>query len=98
MIVQIDMALLAKLEKLSHLRVDEEKKDEIISQLSEILEYVENLKELDTSDFDSYFSTLEGGTPMKEDIPVQQSEVAQKILKYAPDSRDDFFIVPAIIN
>ena len=96
--MQIDHATLEKLEQLSHLRVAEEKRDEILSQLTEILAYVENLNELDTEKLESYFSTLEGGTPMREDRPVRDPEVPRIILDHAPESRDDFFIVPAIID
>ena len=96
--MHIDSTILEKLEKLSHLRVDEEKKEEIIGQLSEIVGYVENLSELDTEHLDASFSTLEGGTPMREDIPHTVPEVGQDILSHAPVSEDDFFVVPAIIE
>jgi len=96
--VQIDNTVLAKLEKLSHLRVDEDKKEEIIDQLTEIVSYVENLAELDTSALDASFSTLEGGTPMREDVPKSDSAIPKSILSHAPQSDDDFFIVPAIIE
>jgi len=96
--VKIDRELLAKLEKLSHLYIVDEKKDEVVSQLSDILEYVENLSELDTSKLDSYFSTIEGGTPLREDIAIDSTEISQSILKNAPKAEDDFFIVPAIIE
>jgi len=94
----VDIAVLEKLEKLSHLRIAEAKREEVLKQLSEILEYVENLAELDTEELDSYFSTLEGGTPMREDQPHNDPEVPRIILEHAPESRDDFFIVPAIID
>jgi len=96
--VQIDNTVLEKLEKLSHLHIDESKKDEIIGQLSEIVSYVENLAELDTSELDASFSTLEGGTPMREDIVVSNMTVSHDILSHAPESEDDFFVVPAIIE
>jgi len=96
--LHIDGEILKKLEKLSHLRVDEEKSGEIVSQLSEIIGYVENLNELDTSALDSHFSTLGGGTPMREDEPLRDSEIPAMILGHAPQSRDDFFVVPAIIE
>jgi len=96
--VQIDNAVLAKLEKLSHLHVDETKKEEIIEQLTEIVSYVENLSELDTSSLDASFSTLKGGTPMREDIPHNDPAVPASILSHAPQSDDDFFVVPAIIE
>ncbi len=96
--VQIDNTVLAKLEKLSHLRVDEAKKEEIIGQLSEIVSYIENLTELDTSSLDASFSTLTGGTPMREDFAHNDIEVPKSILANAPQSDNDFFIVPVIIE
>jgi aspartyl-tRNA(Asn)/glutamyl-tRNA(Gln) amidotransferase subunit C len=96
--MQIDHTVLAKLETLSHLYIDESKKEEIIEQLTEIVSYVENLAELDTSGLDASFSTLEGGTPMREDIPHNDPSVPKRILEHAPRSEDDFFIVPAIIE
>ena len=96
--MQIDHRTLEKLEKLSHLKIADEKREEVLRQLTEILEYVENLNELDTEALDSYFSTLPGGTPMREDRPANDPEVPRSILDHAPESRDDFFIVPAIIE
>ncbi len=96
--MQIDNTVLAKLEKLSHLYVDEENKEEIIGELNEIVSFVENLAELDTDHLDASFSTLEGGTPMREDIPSSDPAISQSILKNAPQSDDGFFVVPAIIE
>jgi aspartyl-tRNA(Asn)/glutamyl-tRNA(Gln) amidotransferase subunit C len=96
--VKANRELLAKLEKLSHLYIAEDKKDEILSQLSDVLAYVDNLSELDTSNLDSYFSTIEGGTPIREDIPQKSEEISKSILEHAPAVEDDFFIVPAIIE
>lgn len=96
--VQIDNTLLAKLEKLSHLRIDDSKKEEVMGQLSDILGYIDNLNELDTDDLSPAFSTLEGGTPLREDTPRETNHVAKDILSHAPQAKDDFFIVPAIIE
>ena len=96
--MQIDNTLLTKLEKLSHLRIDESKKEEVMGQLSDILGYIDNLNELDTENLSASFSTLDGGTPLREDSPREANEVAKDILAHAPQSRDDFFIVPAIIE
>ena len=94
----IDNTVLEKLEKLSMLKIEEEKKEELAGQLTEILAYVENLSELNTDSLDATFSTLEGGTPLREDTPQQNSETAQHIFSHAPHAEDDFFIVPKIIE
>ena len=96
--MEIDENLLKRLEKLSHLRISEEKREEIMSQLSDILRYVENLNELDTEGLDPYFSTLKGGTPMREDRAVRDTGVSEDILSHAPEKTDGFFVVPAIIG
>ncbi len=96
--MQIDDAVLAKLEKLSHLRIDEDKKEEVKEQLTGILDYIENLNELDTDTLSATFSTLEGGTPLREDTARDNNHIAKDILAHAPEAKDDFFIVPAIIE
>jgi len=96
--VTIDNKVLENLEKLSMLKIDESKKEELAEQLTEILAFVDNLKELDTSTLDASFSTLAGGTPMREDVPSSNSNIAKDILSHTPNSEDDFFIVPKIIE
>ena len=96
--MQIDHTVLEKLEKLSHLRIDDSKKEAVIEQLSGILTYVDNLNELDTEGLDASFSTLEGGTPLRADSPRKADDIAKDILSHAPQAKDDFFIVPAIIE
>ena len=96
--MQIDNTVLAKLEKLSHLRIDESKKEEVKEQLTGILNYIENLNELDTDALSASFSTLDGGTPLREDMPREKNDIAKSIFSHAPRAEDDFFIVPAIIE
>ena len=96
--MQIDDTVLAKLEKLSHLRIDDSKKEEVKEQLSGILNYIENLNELDTDALSATFSTLNGGTPLRVDVPREKNDIAKDILSKAPQNADDYFIVPAIIE
>lgn len=96
--MKIDDTVLANLEKLSHLHIEEDKKEEIKEQLTNILTYIENLNELDTNELSPSFSTLKGGTPLREDTPREKNEISKDILENAPEAKDDFFIVPAIIE
>jgi len=96
--VTIDNTVLEKLEKLSMIKIDDNKKEELATQLTEILAYVDNLAELDTDSLSPSFSTLEGGTPLREDSAIQQSEIARNIFSHAPNTENDFFIVPKIIE
>jgi aspartyl-tRNA(Asn)/glutamyl-tRNA(Gln) amidotransferase subunit C len=96
--VTIDNTVLEKLEKLSMLKIEDEKREELAQQLTEILAYVENLSELDTDNLNASYSTLKGGTPLREDIPNSNSEIAKSIFTHAPHAENDFFIVPKIIE
>lgn len=95
--MQIDGSLLSKLEKLSSLEVSEDKRGEIERQLTEILTFVDVLNELDLSNVQAVVSSIEGGTPLREDIQVK-SDVIDSILKHAPESSEHFFVVPKIIE
>ena len=96
--MQIDDALLTKLEKLSYLEISKDKRQEIISQLSEIVSFVDNLSELDTTDLDPTFGMTDKGTQLREDDVSSSKEVSESILNSAPHSEDNFFIVPKIIE
>ena len=95
--MQIDDTLLAKLEKLGSLKIGEEKRKEIENQLSEILNFVDILDELDLSDVGAVVSSIDGGTPLREDVSVS-SDVIETILKNAPMSSEHFFVVTKIIE
>ena len=94
----IDNTVLEKLEKLSMLKIEDEKKEELAKQLTDILAYVENLAQLDTDSLSATFSTLDGGTPLREDKISTNIEVSQSIFSHAPNVENDFFIVPKIIE
>jgi len=96
--VIIDNTLLAKLEKLSMLKIEDEKKEELAGQLTEILAYVENLSELSTDNLDPSFSTLSGGTPLREDKANTDIKISRNIFSHAPHTENEFFIVPKIIE
>lgn len=96
--MKIDDALLTKLEKLSYLEISEDKREEIISQLSKIVSFVNNLSELDTKDIDPTFSMTDKGTRLREDDALSSKEISESILRNAPHSEDNFFVVPKIIE
>jgi len=96
--MQVDDALLTRLEKLSFLKINDDKREEIISQLSEIVSFVDNLSTLDTTDVDDNFAMSDRATPLREDTPSCNTNINDDIIKNAPQSGDHFFIVPKIIE
>ncbi len=96
--MQVDDALLSRLEKLSFLKVSDDKRQEMIGQLSEIVNFVDNLSELNTDGVDDNFAMSDVATQLREDVVASSSTVNDDILKHAPRSADHFFIVPKIIE
>ncbi len=96
--MQVNDALLTKLEKLSFLKVNEDKREDIVAQLSEIVSFVDNLSELDTDGVDDTFAMSDKATFTREDLPLCDATINDDILKHAPKSEDHFFIVPKIIE
>jgi len=94
----IDDALINKLSKLSSLEIQESKKENLKSELADIVNFVENLNEIDVDHVDATFTTIEGGAILREDIAIQDTEVSDHILKHSPKSESGYFIVPKIIE
>jgi len=94
----IDDSTIDKLAKLSSLEIDDSKRESLKKELGDIINFVENLNEIDVSHIDATFTTVEGGTPLREDVSSQDLEMAKHILSHAPKSEDGYFIVPKIIE
>jgi aspartyl-tRNA(Asn)/glutamyl-tRNA(Gln) amidotransferase subunit C len=93
--MKIDDKLLAKLEKLSMIKV--ENRDEMIADLNQIVEFVEVLQEVNTDNVEATFNVLNASTPIREDIPVNNDAI-KTILNNAPKTEGNYFIVPKIIE
>jgi len=96
--MQVDDALLTKLEKLSFLKISDDKREEIKGQLSEIVTFVDNLSELDTQGVDDNFAMSDASTTLREDSASCDTTINDDIIKNAPQSADHFFVVPKIIE
>ncbi len=95
--MKIDDKLLTKLEKLTSLEIEKSKREEAINELGKIVDFVENLNELDLEDEIATFTTIEGGTPMREDTPSNNPKIIKTILENAPCCEGGSFVVPKII-
>ncbi len=83
--------------QLARLRFKDEELENFTHQLNEILNYVEKLNELDTTNVEPLNHPVENVNVFRSDElkPSVQTEAA---LKNAPDRTDDFFKVPKVIN
>lgn len=93
----IDDNILYKLEKLSCLKIEEDKRELVKEQLKNILDFLKTLDELDLND-EKITTILSQSTPFRKDEAFNNEEVIDIILKNAPAKREYFFVVPKILD
>ena len=93
--VEIDIA---KLEKLSMLRVPADQRAKITSQLEGIIDFIGQLNEVDTTGVKPMASTVAlASTPVREDVP--NPEIDRDALQAgAPAKEHGFFVVPRVVG
>lgn len=95
--MKIDSKTVDKLAELSKLEFDEEGKKEIEKDLNRIVEFVEKLSELDTSNVEPLIYLSEDTNVMRDDV-VKQVITQQEALKNAPVKDSDYIKVPKVIT
>ena len=82
--------------KLAKLSLSEDEKTAYTKQLSEILDYVEQLNELDTEKIEPLSHVMDVTNAFREDAP-RKCLAQEDALVNAPESDGKFFIVPKVI-
>jgi len=86
-----------KVSELARLEFNDEELEKFTEQLGNILAYIEQLNELDTDNVEPTSHVLDISTPFREDKVVEWLST-EEVLKNAPESEDDFFVVPQVIE
>ena len=81
--------------KLARLELTEEEKEKFAGQLGDVLKYVEQMNEVDTSDVVPMSHAIDFVNVMREDT-VKYEQTKKELLKNAPNEEDGFFKVPKI--
>lgn len=82
---------------LAQLDLDEEAKERLVGELGAILEHMDKLNELDTSQVEPMMHALERTNVFREDA-VQPSLDRDEALKNAPKTDGEYFLVPRILD
>ena len=83
--------------ELARLEITDDELERFSEQLGHILEYIEGLNELDTTDIEPTSHVLDLSTHLREDV-VKQIITTDQALRNAPQSEDNFFVVPKVIE
>ncbi len=82
---------------LARLSLSKEEEERLAEQLSEVLDYIEKLNELDTSGIPPMSHVLDLHSVFREDA-VDQRISRDDALKNAPDADGSYFRVPKVIG
>ena len=93
----VDKGTVAHIAKLACIRITDAESAALTGELSNILEWVEQLGELDTEAVPPMTSVVEMTLPMRED-EVNDGDRAEDIVKNAPEPAYGFFTVPKVVE
>ena len=82
-----------KVSYLAKLKLNDEKATKYEKSLSEIINWVDNLKKLDTEGTKPLHNITEKNTNLREDT-VKKNNSTEEILSNAPEKAQNFFRVP----
>ncbi len=93
----IDREEVKKVANLARLAITTEEEGQFATQLSDILEYFEQLSELDTKDVPPTTRAIDTSNITRPD-ELEPFGYKEALLEEAPDRSDEFFRVPKILN
>jgi aspartyl-tRNA(Asn)/glutamyl-tRNA(Gln) amidotransferase subunit C len=87
----------SKVAGLARLHLAQEKVERFAAQFNDILGYMQQLNELDTSEIQPLYSPVTHATVFREDV-INQEYSREELLGNAPETDGHYFVVPKIIG
>jgi aspartyl-tRNA(Asn)/glutamyl-tRNA(Gln) amidotransferase subunit C len=93
----IDRSTVLKIATLARIRVPEQELDHLVGELQGIVQWVEQLNEVDVSEVEPMTSVRPMALKRRRD-EVTDGGMREKILANAPETAAGFFVVPKVIE
>jgi aspartyl-tRNA(Asn)/glutamyl-tRNA(Gln) amidotransferase subunit C len=95
--MSLDKATVARIAHLARIKVPEDEQDHLAGELSRILDFVEQLAEVDTEGVQPMTSVVAQKLRRRPDV-VTDGGIRDRILANAPDGAEGFFAVPKVVE
>lgn len=95
--MSIDTDTVRKVAALAQIREPDSRLASLAGELSAILVWIEQLKEVDTEGVEPMTSAVATPLPMRDDVVTEGGDAAA-ILANAPATRNGFFVVPKVVE
>ena len=93
----IDADTVRKVARLARIHEPEERLAPLAAELNGIIQWIEQLAEVDTDGIEPMTSAVAVTLPMREDVVTEGGD-ASVVLANAPRTRDGFFVVPKVVE
>jgi aspartyl-tRNA(Asn)/glutamyl-tRNA(Gln) amidotransferase subunit C len=93
----VDEGDVFKIARLARIAVKQDDVATLQGELNQILDWVEQLDEVNTDSVEPMTCVVAADMKMREDI-VNDGDKAADIVKNAPDTQDHYFVVPKVIE
>lgn len=95
--MQVDETTVRRIARLARIKITDEEAKSLEGELSGILNWVEQLDEVDTDGIEPMTRVVAQELKMRED-KVTDGEIADAIVKNAPMVDDHYFVVPKVVE
>lgn len=94
---EVDEATVRRIARLARLEITDADAGSLKGELNAILKWVEQLSAVDTKGVEPMTRVVNMGMKQRDDV-VTDGEMAADIVKNAPMSEDNFFVVPKVVE
>ena len=95
--MQVDETTVKRIARLARIRITEEEAKGLEKELSGILNWVEQLDEVDVTGVEPMTRVVPIRLKMREDI-VTDGGIADQVVENAPVTNDHFYVVPKVVE
>jgi aspartyl-tRNA(Asn)/glutamyl-tRNA(Gln) amidotransferase subunit C len=95
--MSLDPKAVAHIATLARLAVPETELPTLARELSGILQWIEQLNEVDTSGVEPMTSVVRRTLPRRADL-VDDGNIPERVLANAPEAAQGFFVVPKVVE
>jgi aspartyl-tRNA(Asn)/glutamyl-tRNA(Gln) amidotransferase subunit C len=95
--MSVDAATVRRIAHLARIAVAEDEVEHLRGEINAILAFVEQLDEVDVTSIEPMTSVTPMAMKKRADI-VTDGEIAEDIVRNAPQTEDNFFLVPKVVE
>lgn len=95
--MEVDETTVRRIARLARIKVTDEEANSLQGELSGILQWVEQLEEVDTENVEPMTCVVPINLKQRDDV-VTDGEKASDVVANAPITDDNFYVVPTVVE